>query len=125
MLLGQLDYISIRFQLFNVLNIFSFYYYYYLYLYNYFIALYISQVSFHLGLVVRGQKRNRLGSFLFLGPGLCTRAVLLLYFEYMFHAIWKPRAVCRLRGHRFNELHARVCFGEITSKKTERIVMIL
>ena len=34
-------------------------------------------------------------------------------------------AVCRLRGHRFNELHARVCFGEITSKKTERIVMIL
>ena len=23
------------------------------------------------------------------------------------------------------ELHARVCFGEITSKKTERIVMIL
>ena len=33
-------------------------------------------------------------------------------------------AVCRLRGHRFNELHARVCFGEITSKKTERIVMI-
>ena len=31
-------------------------------------------------------------------------------------------AVCRLRGHRFNELHARVCFGEITSKKTERIV---
>ena len=23
-------------------------------------------------------------------------------------------AVCRLRGHRFNELHARVCFGEIT-----------
>ena len=59
----------------------------------------------------------------------------------VFHAIWKPRAVCglhgavcrlhgghavcRLRGHRFNELHARVCFGEITSKKTERIVMIL
>ena len=37
----------------------------------------------------------------------------------MFHAIWRPRAVCRLRGHRFNELHARVCFGEITSKKTE------
>ena len=34
-------------------------------------------------------------------------------------------AVCRLRGHRFNELHARVCFGEITSKKTERMVMIL
>ena len=42
----------------------------------------------------------------------------------MFHAIWKPRAVCRLhgshavcrlRGHRLNELHARVCFGEITS----------
>ena len=31
-------------------------------------------------------------------------------------------AVCRLRSHRFNELHARVCFGEITSKKTERIV---
>ena len=28
-------------------------------------------------------------------------------------------------AHRFNELHARVCFGEITSKKTERIVMIL
>ena len=44
-----------------------------------FIALYISQVSFYLGLVVRRQKRNRLGSFfLFLGPGLCTRAVLLL-----------------------------------------------
>ena len=34
-------------------------------------------------------------------------------------------AVCRLRGHRFNELHARLCFGEITSRKTERIVMIL
>ena len=33
-------------------------------------------------------------------------------------------AVCRLRGHCFNELHARVCFGEVTSKKTERIVMI-
>ena len=62
-------------------------------------------------------------------------------FVYMFHAIWKPltvcrlhravcrlhggRAVCRLRGHRFNELRARVCFGEITSKKTDRIVMIL
>ena len=43
----------------------------------------------------------------------------------LFHAIWKPRAVCRLHGHRFNELHARVCFGEITSKKTERIVMLL
>ena len=54
----------------------------------------------------------------------------------MFHAIWKPRAVCRLREGRFNgsfydflpallELHGCVCFGEITSKKTERIVMIL
>ena len=32
------------------------------------------------------------------------------------------RAVCRLHGHRFNELHTRVCFGGITSKKTERIV---
>ena len=48
------------------------------------------------------------------------------YLLWLFHAIWKPRAVCRLhravcrlRGHRFNELHARVCFGEITSKKTE------
>ena len=34
-------------------------------------------------------------------------------------------AVCRLRRHHFNELHALVCFGETTSKKTERIVMIL
>ena len=37
-----------------------------LYLYNYFIALYISQVSFYLGLVVRRQKRNRLGSFFYI-----------------------------------------------------------
>ena len=35
----------------------------------------------------------------------------------MFHAIWKPRAVCRLRGHPFNE---RVCFGEITYFKENR-----
>ena len=60
----------------------------------------------------------------------------------MFRAIWKPRAVCRLHGavcrlhggcrlHAMQSadcaraVHARVCFGEITSKKTERIVMIL
>ena len=64
-------------------------------------------------------------------PGWETDEGLVRAVE-MFHAIWKPCAVCRLhcavcrlRGHRFNELHARVCFGEITSKKTERIVMIL
>ena len=45
MLFGQLDYISISFQLFNVLNIFF---------------------HFYLGLVVRRQKRNRLGSFYFI-----------------------------------------------------------
>ena len=48
---------------------------------------------------------------------------------YMFRAIWKPRAVCRLHAMQSEDcardVHARVCFGEITSKKTERIVMIL
>ena len=48
---------------------------------------------------------------------------------YMFRAIWKPRAVCRLHAMQSADcaraVHARVCFGEITLKKTERIVMIL
>ena len=56
----------------------------------------------------------------------CLRACV--YVMPMFHAIWKPRAVCRVHVvavQSARPLHARVCFGEITSKKTERIVMIL
>ena len=87
MLFGQLDYISISFQQFNVLNNFFIFSFSLFFLYNYFIALYISQVSFYFGLVVRRQKRNRLGSFFYIFGAwslyACCAIIIIIIFPQM------------------------------------------